>query len=93
VFPYRYRATLASVRRLAALCIELQNQDDPDQNWEMRGPLLQHLEMNMTAGRRLLRLAVNPWWTASLMPWWTPTDGRIYRALGRADPNLASIRQ
>ena len=80
-----YRATLASLRRLAVIHIELQRSGDAAGAWEVRGPLLRHFNAEMTAGQRLLHVAVDPWWNSSLATWWTPSDGRMYRALGRAD--------
>jgi hypothetical protein len=88
-----YRTTLASVRRLAAIRIELQKPVEASQNWEVGGPLLRHLEVHMTAGKRLLSLAVDPWWTFSLASWWTCDDERIYRAIGRADRTCGLARR
>jgi len=88
-----YRTTLASVRRLAAIRLELKRPGDIAQNWQERGPLLHHVEIDMTAGKRLLHLAVDPWWTAGLSTWWSSADGRIYRALGRADRNCGLARR
>jgi len=88
-----YCTTLASVNRLASIRIELQRPGDPAQRWEVGGPLLRHLTVTMTAGKRLLSFVVDPWWTATLATWWTCDDEMIYRALGRADRTCGLARR
>jgi len=89
-----YAGTLAALQRLAQTRILLlRSPAEEGPGREEPGPLLHRADVITTAGSRILRLSVNPWWTNSLEGWWTPDDERIYSAIARADRCRGLVRR